>query len=69
MLKDADAVIVHVLWAHHPLDRAGDRLYSAKGFDSERERVEHLFMLYYEKVRAPLGAVMKAKPKRRRTWR
>ena len=39
-----------------------DRLYRAKGFSSERERVEHLFMLY-EKMRALLAAAMKAKPK------
>ena len=51
--------------AHRTLDRAVDRLYRAKGFASERERVEHLFMLY-EKMRAPLAAVMKAKPKRLR---
>ena len=50
------------------LDRAVDRLYRAKGFASEHERVEHLFMLY-EKIRAPLAAAMKAKPKRRRTLR
>ena len=34
------------------------------GFTSERERAEHLFMLY-EKMRAPLGIGIK-KPKRRR---
>ena len=51
--------------AHQALDRAVDRLYRPAGFASERERVEHLFTLY-EKMRSPLGAVMKAKPKRRR---
>ena len=51
--------------SHQALDRAVDRLYRVKGFTSERERVEHLFMLY-KKMRAPLEAVMKAKPKRRR---
>ena len=54
--------------AHQALDRAVDRLYRRTAFASERERVEHLFMLY-EKIRAPLGAVMKAKPKRRRARR
>ena len=54
--------------AHQFLDRAVDRLYRAKGFASEHERVEHLFMLY-EKMRAPLEALMKAKPKRRRVRR
>ena len=54
--------------AHQALDRAVDRLYRPARFASERERVEHLFMLY-EKMRAPLEALMKAKPKRRRTKR
>ena len=48
--------------------RAVDRLYRPAGFASERQRVEHLFMLY-EEMRAPLQAMMKAKPKRRRTKR
>ena len=51
--------------AHQALDRAVDRLYRRSGFASERERVEHLFMLY-EKMSAPLKAVMQEKPKRRR---
>ena len=50
--------------AHQSLDRAVDRLYRRNGFSSERERVEHLFMLY-EKMNAPLKAVMQTKPKRR----
>ncbi|GGD17051.1 type IIL restriction-modification enzyme MmeI [Aquisalinus flavus] len=40
-----------------------DRLYRKKPFDSERERVEHLFMLY-EKMTAPLATP--DKPKRQR---
>ena len=51
--------------AHQALDRAVDRLYRRSGFQSERERIEHLFMLY-AKMRAPLDAASKAKPKRRR---
>ena len=54
--------------AHQALDRAVDRLYRRTAFASERERVEHLFMLY-EKMRAPLAAMMKEKPKRRRARR
>ena len=50
--------------AHQALDRAVDRLYRPGGFASERERVEHLFMLY-EKMRAPLEAARQAKPRRR----
>ena len=55
----------NLLQAHQALDRAVDRLYRKSGFASERERVEHLFMLY-EKMRAPLESGMKTKPKRRR---
>ena len=38
------------------------RLYRRGGFASERERVEHLFALY-EKMRAPLEARVKKKPR------
>ncbi len=51
--------------AHQALDRAVDRLYRHSRFASERERVEHLFMLY-EKIRAPLEAGLVGKPRRRR---
>ena len=57
------ASLAHLHCSKTTLDRAVDRLCRAKGFASERERVEHLFMLY-EKIRAPLTAVMKTKPKR-----
>lgn len=42
-----------------------DRLYRRTGFASERERVEHLFMLY-EEMRTPLDLAARSKPKRRR---
>ena len=67
-LYDPDLMPPNLRRAHHALDRAVDRLYRRQRFTSERERVEHLFMLY-EKMRAPLAAVMKTKPKRRRTLR
>ena len=67
-LYDPDLMPPNLRRVHLALDRAVDRLYRAKGFASERERVEHLFMLY-EKMRAPLAAVMQTKPKRRRTRR
>ena len=51
--------------AHQALDRAVHRLYRRAGFASERERVEHLFMLY-EKMRAPLELAARGKSKRRR---
>ena len=67
-LYNPDLMPPNLRRAHQAIDRAIDRLYRAKGFASEHERVEHLFMLY-EKIRAPLAAVMKAKPKRRRARR
>ncbi len=57
VLYDADTMPPEVRRAHRTLDRAVDRLYRRKGFATERERVEHLFMLY-EKMRAPLEAGM-----------
>ena len=51
--------------AHRLLDRTVDRLYRRAGFASERERVEHLFMLY-EKMHAPLAAAAKNRRRRRR---
>ena len=51
--------------AHRALDRAVDRQYRRKRFASERERVEHLFMLY-EKMRAPLEAGMRGKRRKAR---
>ena len=65
-LYDPDLMPPNLRKAHHALDRDVDRLYRRARFGSERERVEHLFMCY-EKMRAPLGAVMQAKQKRRRS--
>ena len=67
-LHDPDLMLPNLHRVHLALDRAVDRLYRAKGFTSERERVEHLFMLY-EKMRAPLATRMKDKPRRGRTRR
>ncbi|MXY90549.1 MAG: class I SAM-dependent DNA methyltransferase [Gammaproteobacteria bacterium] len=53
-LYDPDLMPPNLRKAHQALDRAVDRLYRPRGFASERERVEHLFMLY-EKTRAPLN--------------
>ncbi len=63
-LYDPDLMPPVLRRAHQAIDRAVDRLYRRTGFNSERERAEHLFMLY-EKMRAPLGIGVK-KPKRRR---
>ena len=64
-LYDPDLMPASLRKAHQTLDRAVDRLYRRSEFQSERERIEHLFMLY-EKMRAPLDAASKARPKRRR---
>ena len=63
-LYDPDLMPPNLRRAHQAIDRAVDRLYRKRGFASERERVEHLFMLY-EKMRAPLEAASKKKPRRR----
>ena len=67
-LYDPDLMPPNLRRAHQRLDRAVDRFYRVNGFSSERERVEHLFFLY-EKLRTPLTAKMRGKPKRRRTRR
>ena len=66
VLYDPDAMPPDLRKAHRDLDRAVDRLYRRRaGFASERERVEYLFLLY-EKRRAPLDAMKRARPTRRR---
>ncbi|MCY4258911.1 MAG: hypothetical protein OXC91_01425, partial [Rhodobacteraceae bacterium] len=67
-LYDPDLMPPNLRRAHQTLDRAVDRLYRRAGFASERERVEHLFMLY-EKMCAPLAATTKAVAKTRRARR
>ena len=64
-LYDPDLMPPNLRRAHRVIDRAVDRLYRRRGFASERERIEHLFMLY-EKLRAPLEAGLKSRKKRRR---
>lgn len=49
-LYDPDTMPDDLRAAHRANDRVVDRLYRAKPFESERERVEHLFALY-EKMR------------------
>ena len=64
-LYDPDLMPSSLRRAHQVLDRAVDRLYRRNGFSSERERVEHLFMLY-EKIYSPLAREPTRKPARRR---
>ena len=63
-LYDPDLMPPDLRRAHQTLDRVVDRLYRRSGFSSERERVEHLFMLY-EKMQAPLAATTKRRRRRR----
>ena len=62
-LYDADTMKPELRKAHQDLDKAVDALYRRAPFASDRERVEHLFMLY-EKLAAPLTAA-EGKPKRK----
>lgn len=62
-LYDPDLMPPNLRKAHQTLDKAVDKLYRKEGFASERERVEHLFMLY-EKLVAPLEAAANAKVKK-----
>ena len=64
-LYDPDLMPPNLRRAHRALDRNVDRLYRRAGFASERERVEHLFMLF-ETMRSPLGAKLTRTTKRRR---
>ena len=64
-LYDPDLMPPSLRRAHRALDRAVDRLYRSRSFASERERAEHLFMLY-EKMRAPLGVGIRKLKRRRR---
>ena len=63
-LYDPDVMPADLRKAHRALDLAVDRLYRKAPFESDRERVEHLFMLY-EKMTAGLLA-KPDKPKRRK---
>jgi len=64
-LYDPDAMPANLRKAHMANDKAVDKLYRKKPFESERERVEHLFMLY-EQLQAPLVAAAKPKPRKRK---
>ena len=67
-LYDPDLMPPNLRKAHQALDRAVDRLYRRGGFASERERIEHLFMLY-EVMQSPLEANRRANQERRRRHR
>ena len=54
-LYDPDLMPPNLRKAHQVLDKAVDLLYRPRGFNSERERLEHLFLLY-EQLTIPLTA-------------
>ena len=62
-LYDPDLMPINLRRAHQLLDRAVDRLYRRNGFNSERERIEHLFVLY-EKFQSPLTVSKTARNRR-----
>jgi hypothetical protein len=64
-LYDPDIMPAALRKAHIANDKAVDKLYRKSGFKSERERVEHLFMLY-EKMTAGM-LVAEKKPKKPKT--
>jgi hypothetical protein len=67
-LYDSDAMPPELLHAHRALDAAVDKLYRPEPFHGDRQRVEHLFMLY-EKLVAPLTAQPRPKPRKRMSSR
>jgi hypothetical protein len=58
-LYDPDTMPAELRKAHRDLDLAVDKLYRARPFHSDRERVEHLFPLY-EALVQPTSAAVKA---------
>ncbi len=68
-LYDPDVMPAALRRAHAALDRYVDRLYRPRvGFESERERVEHL-LARYEQLVAPLDAAQPKAPRRGRRRR
>ena len=68
-LYDVDAMAPELAKAHRELDHAVDRLYRGAAFQSDRERVEHLFGLYERLIMPQLIPVVpdsSAPPRRSR---
>jgi hypothetical protein len=63
-LYDPDVMPSDLRITHRSLDVAVDRLYRAVPFESDRQRVEHLFGLY-ENIVTPLTASVGTRSKRR----
>jgi hypothetical protein len=68
-LYDPDTMPAELRKAHRALDAAVDKLYRARPFNSDRERVEHLFPLYEALVQPTSAAAKANKRTARRTAR
>ncbi|WP_331276141.1 DNA methyltransferase [Brevundimonas vesicularis] len=64
-LYDPDVMPADLRRAHRALDQAVDRLYRRAPFDSDRERVEHLFALYEKMTAGLLAAPSKLKRRKK----
>ena len=64
-LYESDLMPPNLRWAHQALDRVVDRLYRRTGFAPERERVEHLLLLY-EKMQASWESLTRKRGSRKR---
>ena len=62
-LYDPDHMPLKLRRAHQALDREVDKLYRRSGFESDRDRFEHLFALYQEMKAPVLTATRKKKRK------
>ena len=67
-LYDPDSMPPNLRHAHRKLDRAVDRLYRRKAFNSERERVEYLFTEYerHQQQQVPIDAPAPTHRRRKR---
>lgn len=64
-LYDPDVMPADLRKTHRALDLAVDRLYRKAPFESDRERVEHLFMLYEQMTAGLLAKPAKAKRRKK----
>ncbi len=64
-LYDPDVMPADLRRAHRALDQAVDRLYRKASFESDRERVEHLFTLYEKMTAGLLAAPGKSKRRKK----
>ncbi len=64
-LYDPDLMPIDLRRAHRAVDRAVDRLYRPRRFETESDRLEHL-LAAYERLQAPIAAQAAGKRKRRR---